>query len=98
MLWRPDMSEPSPNNDMILGQVLGRLDGIANSINTITATFTAHALSDEKNFSELRRQMTDDKEEMNRDRVRIAKITGGIIILATIASYLAPTIISRITG
>jgi len=90
------MGEPTQNHELILGQILGRMEGMSTAMDRISTTFTAHALSDEKNFSELRKQMAEDKEEMNKDRVRIAKITGGIIILATAASYIAPFILGKL--
>jgi hypothetical protein len=90
------MGDENKNSDFILGQILGEMKGMNASVGTLASALASHTLSDEKNFSNIREQMAKDKEEMNTDRVRIAKITGGIIILATIASYLAPSIIGRL--
>lgn len=90
------MSEDKQNTDIILGQILGRMEGLLTTMTSISASFTSHALSDEKNFNELRKQMMEDKEEMTKDRIKIAKITGGIIILATAASYIAPFLLGKL--
>jgi len=101
------MSESTPSNDMILGQILGEIKGLNNAMGSISTTFAAHALSDKESFEQLRRQMIDDKKEQaemmkqhkkEQDEARnfIAKVTGALILLASVASYLVPYILSRL--
>lgn len=95
------------NNDLILGQILGKVDGMNNAINSISGTFAAHALSDKESFEQLRRQMTEDKkdadtkreEDRERDetaRIFFAKVTGGLILLSAAASYLIPYLLGKL--
>lgn len=96
--------EEKQSNELLLGTILGRLDGLLTSINNISTTFTAHSLSDEKNFYELRKQldadkadtrarMDADKKEIQADRMFIAKITGGVVLVAALAPYFIPLLI-----
>ncbi len=89
------MEDKNHNNEFVLGQLLGRMDGLQTTMNGISTTFTAHSLSDEKNFTELRQQMIKDKEEMNNDRMWIAKVTGGMFVIMTVVSWLAPLVFNK---
>lgn len=107
MLWGDRMDEPKQSNDLILGQILGKVDGMNNAINTMSTTFASHVLSDKESFESLRRQMETerkeredqrekDKKEQNEARNFIAKITGALILLSAVASYLVPYILSKL--
>jgi len=89
------MGDERNDYDFVLGKISGKLDGVLSSMNSFTSTFNTHSLSDEKNFDTLRQQMQDDKKEMTDERLKIAKWTGAAIVIMTILSYLAPSIISK---
>lgn len=48
----------------ILGQILGEMKGLSAGMGGINTTFTAHALSDEKNFTASREQAARDKAQL----------------------------------
>ncbi len=89
------MSEDIHSIEYTLGQLSGKMDGILGSVNTVSATFTAHALSDEHNFAELRKRMDEDKKEATSDRIRVAKMIGGTVVVTTILSYIIPIVINK---
>jgi len=76
------------NNDFILGKIDGKLE-------SILMTFTAHAVSDEKNFADLHAQLAKNTEDTTTSRVVMAKYVGGAVVLAAVISYLLPTLITR---
>jgi len=101
MLWGNElMPEDNQNVQFILGQLVGKIDSLTQTVSesstAMTTRFTAHALSDEQNFAELRLQMTKDKEDMASDRVRMAKYVGGVVVVVTLLSYVIPVIIEKV--
>lgn len=71
------------------------MDGILGSMNNVSATFTAHALSDEHNFADLRKRMDEDKKEATADRIKVAKYIGGTVVIVTLLSYVIPAVVNK---
>lgn len=88
--------QENSNLFLLIGKLDGKLDGLMNSIQLINATFASHATSDDANFEKLRTQMAKDKEEVNKDRIKIARVMSVIVFLSTSAAAIAPIIIGEL--
>jgi len=87
------MKDENDDLSFLLGQLSGKMDGLMSSMQLINSTFAAHTMSDDANFEKLQAQMSKDKEETNQDRIKIAKITGVLLFIATVAPWIAPVVI-----
>lgn len=101
------MPDPTQSNDLVLGQLLGKTDGILTAMKTFSETFAAHALTDKEAIASISKQMADDKtaynerldkdrDQMSADRLRIAQWTGGIVALGTLLSILVPILLPKL--
>lgn len=73
----------------ILGQILGEMKGISLSITQLSTTFTAHALADEKSFSEVRNDIVNVK-------LKMAYYMGGAAVIGALTGWLIPLVIQQI--
>jgi hypothetical protein len=83
------MSEDNKDVQFILGELSGKMDGLTSSVNQVLVALTAHTASDEKNFKEIR-------EEVSNVKIMVARYAGGAAVLGALAGAIIPIIIQQV--
>ncbi len=88
------MGQEDKDTNFLLGQLSGKMDSLFLTTTQSGQAFSAHAASDEKNFEQIVKQITEVSRDMGKLRERFAYYVGAAAVVASLLSLAIPKIIN----